>query len=142
MPAQPGYKRVYHRTGGDLKVKRAEQDASDINVIMRRWRADGVVPVTGASPRYGDFSAGLDYHEGLMAIEAAQRDFMLLNSDVRKRVNNDPGQFLDLVEEPEGLKELLALGLDPGQAPGAVTDTVTSDPAAPEASADPIIGGE
>lgn len=129
--------RVFHPSGGQLMVKRAEQAASDINVIMRRWKSSGVAPVMTATPQYGDFSSGVDYHSGVNALLAAEKDFAALPSEVRKRVDNDPGQFLDMVADPDGLTELIDLGLAVDRIPDP------KPPVEPEAPVEPpIVGGE
>lgn len=108
---------VHPPGGGRMMTKQAERDACDINVIMRRWKVTGVAPVTGASPRYGDFSDGVDYHDALNRCKQADADFADLPADVRSHVNNDPGEFLDMVSDPERVSELEALGLVPKRNP-------------------------
>lgn len=128
---------VQHPSGGRQMTKLAEQDASDINVIMRRWKADGVVPVVGDKPRYGDFSRGVDFHDGLNRMKAAGDDFDALPSEVRKRCDNDPGKFLDLVSVEETRLELVELGLPSDRDPGDPSPPVP-DPAPPEPDPEPV----
>lgn len=113
------HERVFHPKGGESRVKQSDRDASDINVIVRKWRATGVAPVGARTPRYGDFSSGIDYHAALNHLNGAQGDFDALPAAVRKHCGNDPGNFLDMVENPERRAELEELGLVPERVPGA-----------------------
>jgi len=128
---------VRHPEGGRVMTKAAEQESSDINVIMRRWKVSGVAPVTGQSPRYGDFASGLEYHEAMNRVRQASEDFDALPSDVRSHVRNDPGEFLDMVFDPERVDELVQLGLVTERNP-AVTPEPESEPEpAPEPGPEP-----
>jgi len=110
-------RRVYHPSGGRVMTKQSEKDGSDINLIMKRWIAQGVVTVSGTKPFYGDFESGLGFHESLNRIKAAKEAFDQLPAAVRRHVDNDPGKFLDLVYDTERRKELEELDLVPEQIP-------------------------
>lgn len=103
--------RVLHPAGGRQMTKLAEQESSDINVIMRRWKTTGMIPVKGETPVYGDFGSGIDYHVAMNRVRQAAEDFAALPADVRSHVQNDPGAFLDMVFDPERIDELVELGL-------------------------------
>ncbi len=107
--------RVTHPEGGRLMVKQSLVAATDLNLMMARWRKDGtgLAHVNEGEPTYGDFSSGLDYMAALNAVEAAKKDFMRLPAPVRAHVSNDPGEFLALVFDPERRNELEELGLVP-----------------------------
>lgn len=110
-------RKVYHPTGGRLMVKQAPREHTDINFIVNRWRQTGYVQGSGKEPRYGDFSAGLDYHACLNHVRDAEDSFMRLPARVRSYCENDAGKFLDLCEDPERIKEMEALGLLEAQMP-------------------------
>lgn len=111
---------VLHRTGGRRLVKQSMAGDSDINVIMKKWHATGMLPVTqGRTPKYGDFSSGQSFTEALNAVRDAEEAFLKLPSAVRSACQNDPGVFLDMVADPEGRKELVELGLPSALVPGA-----------------------
>lgn len=110
-------RRVAHPGGGELKTKQSDAADSDINVIMSKWLEHGVVRGTLREPRYGDFSAGIDYLEYRTKLMEAESEFMALPSEVRKICDNDVGVFLDALNDENALKELLDLGLDPEYVP-------------------------
>ncbi len=111
--------RVTHPEGGESKVKQSLTEGTDINKILARWTRDGAgtAHVNRQAPRYGDFSSGVDYQEAANAIRAAERDFAELPSAVRAHVKNDPGEFLDMIFDPERRSELVELGLVPDAVP-------------------------
>lgn len=126
--------RVTHPEGGREMTKQAERDAADINVIMRLWKVNGVAPMTGATPRYGDFGDGIDYHECKNRLLQADADFAALPADVRSHVDNDPGAFLDMFSDPEKVEELVELGLVPERIPPTEdTPAVPVPPVEPDA---------
>ncbi len=107
-------KRICHPCGGPVLVKRAEQDSTDVNLIMDSWIHAGAAVAGHLNARqgvYGDFSSGLDYHTALNAVKDADARFMELPPKIRSHVDNDPGKLLDLVYDPERRSELEELGL-------------------------------
>ncbi len=116
--------RVFHPSGGPVLVKRAEQDSTDVNLIMDSWVHTGAAVAGHMNPgkgRYGDFSSGVEYHSALSAVREAEGMFLTLPPKVRNHVDNDPGKLLDLFFDPERREECERLGLvdpkDPGVAP-------------------------
>ncbi len=108
--------RFFHPSGGPQLTKLAEQDSTDINLIMDSWiGTGGAVPgrLNPAVGRYGDFSSGMDYWEALTKVRQAETDFAALSPKIRDHVDNDPGKFLDLFEDPARRDELVELGLLP-----------------------------
>lgn len=88
---------------------------ADINNILKRYQETGflVDPSRPSSlqPMFGDFSNVQDYQSALDALIVAQDNFMKLPARVRDRFNNDPGEFLKFVENPENADELVKMGL-------------------------------
>lgn len=109
--------RVQANVEGPSRTKQSDSLHTNINAIMKRYVAHGVVPSAPGTARYGDFSSGMDYKEALDTVMRAEQDFNALPSNIRKHVNQDPGQFLDLVFNDERKQELIDLGLLPGSDP-------------------------
>lgn len=101
-------------------TRQAHASETDVNSIMKKYLSSGLwAHVARQPPRYGDFSSGLEYHEALNKIRAAEEVFEELPSKVRNYVQNDFGKLLDLVYDPARRDELRELGLLPPEA-GAV----------------------
>lgn len=104
--------RVQKHPVGLSRTKQSFKDDCDINAIVRRWSATGVLEHTvKTQPRYGDFSAGVDYLDALNRVELAQTQFMALPSQLREQHENDPGKFIQWAHDPSNRKDLEANGL-------------------------------
>lgn len=113
----------------------------DINVIMRRYAKSGVLPGTQRPLKYGDFSEVPDFMTAMNVINEAAAAFAALPALVRRRFDNDPGEFIQFVQNPENLEECRRLGLAevpqaPPKTPEAPPPVVAAPPPteAPKAS--------
>lgn len=115
-------RRVVHESGGRVLTKQSHALATDINHILKRYIAHGLVPSDGRNPEYGDFSDSVSYHEAMTRVVNAQQSFDRLPAHIRAYCRNDPGRFLDLVSDPENRGKLEELGLVPSQVPKALAE--------------------
>ena len=98
---------------------------TDINEIIRRVGLGAPMPVNPRLPEYGDYSEITDFRSALLAVEAAQKNFMTLPANVRATFQNDPQAFLQYVTDPRNLPGMIEMGLasridpKPIAAPGA-----------------------
>lgn len=106
--------RVQFDTGRDTHTKQSFKDECDINSIMGRYARTGeLTHIQQNIARYGDFSNANDYHQALLDIEEAQRQFMELPAAIRARVHHDPGEFLTFVDDPANYEECVKMGIIP-----------------------------
>lgn len=124
--------RVTHDGGGKQMTKKSDALRSDISAIMARWIAHGMKPGDDKQLQYGDFSNIADYHTAMNKLTEAQQSFMKLPSHIRKACGNDPGQFLDMVYDPEQRHRLEELGLLDHQAPADAPAAVEPPDPEPE----------
>lgn len=107
-------KRILTEVGSVSRTKQAFKEDTDINAIMRKYLATGLLTHQArVEPRYGDFSSSVDYLTALNMIKDAQDRFMELPSKVRSYFQNDWGKLLDCVYDPSRRKEVEDLGLIP-----------------------------
>lgn len=127
-------RRVTHPEGGRVRTKQGDALDTDINKIINRFVAHLHAPDPNAPlPTYGDFSNIGDYHTALNKVTEAQTNFNALPSAVRDHVDNDPGEFLKLVFDPDRIGELEELGLVPEQTPAEPEEPApTPAPPSPE----------
>lgn len=79
----------------------------DINIIVKRFAKSGnIAHVNRRQPVYEDFSNAGSYMDALNAVNQAEERFMGLPAKLRARVNNDPTQLIDFVENEENWPEL------------------------------------
>lgn len=103
------------------------KDEADINYIIKMYDSTGVYPgATGAAPRepmYGDFTDLPDNaQQAYNQIIDAKNNFNQLPLEIRKRFNYDPSLFLDFVQDPANMKELVTLGLATSRGDANVTE--------------------
>lgn len=97
---------------GPGRTKQAFKKECDVNVIMAKYRKDGIIShFSAVQGRYGDFIDAPDYHEAMTQIADAQAAFFMLPAAVRKRFGNDPGAFLDFAQNPDNFSEMVKMGL-------------------------------
>lgn len=98
--------------GGVSKVKQADEDSTNINVIMKKYLMNDVAGMVNPTmPMYGDFTNSEDYFTQRNKQIAAQSAFDDLPSKVRSHVDNDPGKFMDLIQDASRRDELIELGM-------------------------------
>lgn len=83
----------------------------DVNVIADRFLKSGVLPMVDKKAMYGDFSQPMDYQTALNTVIHAQDQFLGLDAKTRARFGNDPALFLEFVQDPKNLQEMIKLGL-------------------------------
>ena len=83
----------------------------DVNNIVKKYQQTGVLPRGyHGEPRYG-YAPALDFREALELVMSTEEHFMSLPSEVRQRFENDPGELLAFLDDPENLEEARQLGL-------------------------------
>lgn len=93
-------------------TKQSEAEACDINNIMKRYQATGLLPdLIERQPMYGDFSTVQTFHEAQGIVAQAREQFEALPAEMRDRFQNDPAKFLEFVENPKNEDELVKMGL-------------------------------
>lgn len=128
----PGYQKVndkgeyvdaFGNPDPSLTVQ-SERDETDINLIVERYQATGLLPVTNVTPQWGvDVTDAPTYQEAVQVVIDAQNMFNSLDAKLRKQFDNDPAQFLAFVDDPANADELVKMGLReaPEQNEGGVT---------------------
>jgi len=113
---------------GKSKTKQSMKDECDINMIMARYMKTGAIDhVNRHGAQYG-FASSSDFAESMRLVADAQTMFDDLPSDIRTKFQNDPGQFLDFVQDDANASEMAEMGLT--QAP--TQETATPVPVASE----------
>lgn len=97
---------------GESLTNQADKKACDINNILKKAERTGVIEHLNAhAGQYGDFTTAEDYKASLDQILNAQDMFMSLPSNIRKKFDNDPAEFLAFVDDPANQEEMVSLGL-------------------------------
>lgn len=106
------------------------KEETDINTIVKRFGLTGQLPQNVKIPLGPDFIEATDYHQALNLMIEAEAGFMQLPADVRKRFDNDPGNFVAFVDDDKNREEAEKLGivLPKPKAPAATAPAPTTPP--------------
>lgn len=87
-------------------------DACSVSTILNQYDRTGLIThVNRSVAAYGDYTEVNEYQEALNTTIRAQNAFDELPSAVRKRFDNDPGEFFEFATNPANVDELVELGL-------------------------------
>lgn len=122
------------------QAKQSFKDECDINKIMEKFQKSGAIThFTKNAPIYGDHSSA-ELFEAQLVVANAETMFAELPSSIRKKFDNNPGQFLEFVQNPANEKAMQELGLakkpviDETAVPGATVER--NAPASAESKTD------
>ena len=97
---------------GESVTKQSFKDESDINILMSRFERTGVPPeIPGRIANFLDVTGFTNYHDAMNQVVRANEAFMCLDAEIRSKFDNDPGKFLDFVDNPENRDECVKLGI-------------------------------
>lgn len=119
-----------------ILVEQSHKEEVDINNIVRRHGIDLLQKVAALQQPQWDEVPGNDFQESMLIITKAQQTFEKLPSKIRKQFNNNPGEFLDYVQNPDNQDGLVDLGLatrKPVETPIEVKVVTEPEPETPPA---------
>ena len=127
---------------GRSMTKQAHKGECDINNILKKFRDQGVITHRNTfEGNYGDFTnVPLSYHDAMNQVREADEMFQSIPAHVRAEFQNDPGKFLEFVQNPENAQRMYDLGLSNSpparqkEPSGDVDGSPDPSPASPEAS--------
>lgn len=126
----------------DSLTQQHHRDDADINLIVKRYNATGVLPTAALAPLYGDFTDAFSFHEAQNKLRAATEAFQRIPPEIRARFGNDPGKFIEFAVKEENQHELARLKLrDPIPSSGAPPGAPDKAQPVPGGSADPTPKG-
>jgi len=96
---------------GPGKTKQNMKDETDINLIMARYQKTGLINFVNTRQAEYMNSNPVDFHQAMNIIAESNSIFADMPAYLRKKFNNDPGQFLDFVQNEENRPEMIELGL-------------------------------
>ncbi|AXL15282.1 internal scaffolding protein [Microviridae sp.] len=111
------------------RTQQHQKDETDINKIMKRYIKTGVIDHINKHQGVYTNCPGMDYHEAMTFMRQAEGQFLELPSQVRKQFDNDPGKFLDFVDNPDNIDKLREMGLTLSKAQTSTEVTPSTAPA-------------
>lgn len=93
-------------------TRQSDKEGSDINVILKRYEANGELPSTVRQGYFADVSeAPPDLQAAMSVVLEAQEAFMTLPARVRARFENNPELLLEFLADPANRQEAEELRL-------------------------------
>jgi len=113
-------------------TKQSFRDECNINNILAKYQKTGLLEfVNKNQPQYADFT-GFDFMNAMNTVAKANEMFEQLPASVRKRFNNEPGEFMAFVDDAANTDEAVRLGLatkrEPAPLEPALSDPKGSEP--------------
>ncbi len=109
------------------RTKQSMKDECDINKIMAKYQKTGAIAhVNRHGAEYG-FATSDDFATAMRTVTVAQEMFDGLPSTIRNRFANNPGAFLDFVQDSNNKAEGQTLGLWPAD-PENLKQTASEKP--------------
>ena len=88
------------------------KDECDVNLIVERYQATGVMPSGSHQPLFGDFEKfPSDLLSSRKFFDEAESRFMELPAALRKEFNNSPLELLSALQNPDNRDKFIELGL-------------------------------
>jgi Chlamydia-phage Chp2 scaffold (Chlamy_scaf). len=75
------------------------------------------LPPAPPAPELADFDEVFDFQSAMNVLVQAERSFMGLPANVRKRFSNDPGQMMEFLNDSSNYDEAVKLGLVQARTP-------------------------
>jgi len=106
-------KRVQFKTPDDevVRVEQSHKDEVNINNIIKRHGMDLIAKTAQLQQFTYDDNPNNDFQESMNAILQAEKSFSSIPSDIRKKFDNDPAQFLDFIHNKDNQQQLVDWGL-------------------------------
>ena len=104
-------RKVRTEPGTDGRTRQEMKAECDINNIMKKYERTGLIDhVARHDGQYGEYAVN-DYHTAMNTVVAAREMFETVPSAIRARFGNDPGAFIDFVNDEANAEEMVKLGL-------------------------------
>lgn len=122
--------------GESLTQQHFAEECDIKNIIKKHDRTGLISHVARGVAEYGDYSEINEYREALDLINDADAAFMGLPSAIRKKFNNNAGEFFEFATDPANVQAMADMGLAPSPAPAVkdVPETAPEKPVDPDVS--------
>lgn len=136
-PAATPRRKVVLHTGSESRVLQSDTDMVNINRVVAELVSGNAdqVPMARGIPSYIDVSDSSDLQSAINLARQAQFEFDQLPATVRFAAQNNPVQFLDMINTQEGQDALQAAGLPFND--GATAPSLDAPPVVPDGAVAP-----
>jgi len=109
-----GTKRVSTVNTEPSKTDQQWKKSCDVNEIVTRYKKTGQLNHVRANQgTYADVSQIPDLLTSLLQVKKAEEAFLTVPAELRKKLDNDPVQFIEYLQDPKNDDEARKFGLKP-----------------------------
>ena len=107
-----GTKRVFTVNTEPSKTDQSQKEASDVNNIMAQYLKTGqLTHIAKNIGVFADVSEIKDLQESIDTVNLANQAMMALPAELRNRLNNDPQEFIEWINDDKNNEEAISFGL-------------------------------
>lgn len=126
-----GTKRVHTVNAEPSKTDQQWKKSCDVNEIVTKYKRTGQLShVRSQQPVYQDVSQITDLLTSLTQVQKAKDAFLTVPAELRKKLDNDPVNFIEYLNNPDNDVEAQKYGLKtkPVPEPGGASDPKPTEP--------------
>lgn len=113
----------------DDRTDQSFKEECDVNNIVSKFSKTGAIThISRIQGVYADLTEVTDLLAMKETVQMAQNAFDALPSSLRNKLNNDPSQFIEYLNDPKNSEELISLGILTPKA-GAQYSEISKPPA-------------
>lgn len=128
------HERVTLNCGTKQMTKQSHKDECDIHNILKQYQRTGIVRhIAKHQARYEDLPDPIEFQEAMNIKIAAEEAFSSLPAKLRARYQNDAGQFLAALNDPEEADFLRDMGVLAPKKAAEAPEPPAATPAPPPA---------
>lgn len=96
-----------------ILVEQHHKDEVNINNIVKRHGMDMIAKTAllNQGEYIMDDNPTNDFQEAMFIVTKANETFQKMPSEIRKKFNNSPAEYMDFIQNPENIDEMVSLGL-------------------------------
>lgn len=119
-------------------AKQSPKDECDVNQILARFQQTGVLQHRQDFEAQYDDATGIDFQTAMNLVISSQKMFEELPATARRKFNDSPEIFMNFVNDPANLPEMIKMGLAVDTTPKPETPILVTmvDPIKP--SSEPV----
>jgi hypothetical protein len=87
------------------------KEQASIQNIVDKYLKTGIAPINTTPPLPEEYLNIIDFHDAMNIVKRGEQSFMELPSVVRKEFSDDPGLFLNALNDPAQQQRLTDLGV-------------------------------
>lgn len=92
-------------------TEQSHKNETDMNFILRDYQRTGLIKhAKNHEGKYDDITMQ-DFQSAMYIVAQGKTMFELLPANIRKEFNQDPGQFLSFVQNPDNAKRMESMGI-------------------------------